>query len=359
MKRVVTILVAAIGLIGLIAGPAAAADLGDYSTPVVHSNVWNGLEVGVHAGYAWRRHKLSITEQEEVPGEPAYCRDDATMGDGKCYTTIVDTPAVEESCTSGTPRDGECWQVIVDKAASCGKGPYQAYEGTCYHESAFDEDNIPYPNATTFPDKYKPAATHEEVDPNGEYSEPVAAVTHQEEAPLSYVPAVDATTIIHNTLLNLDPDGFFGGGHIGVNWQPEGTRVLTGIYGDFNFADDSVEKDGLKITDGNSYLIAAKLGLLLSHDFTAYVMGGYGWQDVTYTPAHDDAIDHTFGHWVIGAGAEKLLTKNLGLGIEAQYWTPAEDTIHDGTASGGALVKDERSDTRVLGRLNWHIGTTN
>jgi opacity protein-like surface antigen len=392
--------VAAVIVLGGI-GQAAAADLGNGKmSPVtqqyedVSTGSWSGVYFGGHVGYGWNKHDITASEKEVTDGTAAHCdgdavlnatdgkcytsvdvpavdpscKDGATLKDGKCFVTVVDTPAIAPSCTDANNivRDGACYTVVVDRPERCDGFGLKPYNGLCYDRKAFGEDGALYPNATPVADKYVAALTHEKLTDG--YNPGVEAVVHEDEKPDAYnpgqaastevteapdalVPAVDAQTTITNTLLGLDPDGIFGGVRVGADFQPHGSRLVFGVFGDFNFASNDVTSPGGNVlTDENSYLLAGRLGALVNDKTLIYALAGYGWQDVAY----DSDTDKTFGHMVAGAGFEYKLTKNLTAGIEAQHWFATKETIFDGPSM---TVTDERSDTRVLARVNYRFGT--
>jgi opacity protein-like surface antigen len=82
-----------------------------------------------------------------------------------------------------------------------------------------------------------------------------------------------------------------------------------------------------------------------------YVLGGYGWQDVSYS-GYKYAVDKTFGHLVAGGGLEYKLTDKVTARVEAQHWFESTETILD---AGGVTATDSRSDTRVLIGVNYRF----
>jgi outer membrane immunogenic protein len=152
-------------------------------------------------------------------------------------------------------------------------------------------------------------------------------------------------------VLGLNSDGVFGGIRVGVDYQPKSSRLVFGVFGDFNFASNDASVYDATVSDENSYMVAGRVGALLNDKTLLYVLGGYGWQDTAYS-GYGYSIDKTFGHLVTGGGFEYKVAKNVTIGVELQHWFAENETVFD---VGGLKIDDERSDTRALARVNYRF----
>lgn len=125
----------------------------------------------------------------------------------------------------------------------------------------------------------------------------------------------------------LEPDGWFGGGQIGFNFQ-SGQAIL-GIEADLQGADVS---DHFVVGGGNvrvgadlNYFgtVRGRLGVALDR-VMPYVTGGFAWGhvDVHGRAANDAIIKDSATHtgWVIGGGLELALDSNWSLKGEYLYY---------------------------------------
>lgn len=170
-----------------------------------------------------------------------------------------------------------------------------------------------------------------------------------------------------------EPRGFVGGFHAGYNWQVSSILVL-GIEGDFSFSNmkkdqtlnvaggplvaspfiDGVAcincdlQDNLNVKIDNFASIRGRLGFLIAPSFMLYGTGGGAWADTkvdvngsaTWTQAVLPATlrgvqfgnisasgDKTFGGWVVGAGGEYMLTRNILLRVEYLHYDFGSKTV--------------------------------
>jgi len=323
-----------------------------------------------------------------VPAVPESCKDGAVLKAGQCYVQVFNPWAPEyASCANGTGNiasDGKCYTHVEGTNAteySCTRGytygtitvgnqsttgcytvdPNNAnnYELSPFNGQAYmikPGDNIVVgsgPIASNWrlpPDTLVVAipATTKEVEKSETHVAAVPASETQVEEPGAYTASVDATSTVKNILFGLDPDGFLGGVRVGLDFQPNNSRFVIGLFGDYNFASNAASVEHGKLTDENSYLLAIRAGALINDKTLFYILGGYGSQDVAY----GDDLEKTFNHMVAGAGIEYKMTDSLTLGLEAQHWFEEEQVIFE---DASYKLTDTRSDTRVLARVNYRL----
>lgn len=138
----------------------------------------------------------------------------------------------------------------------------------------------------------------------------------------------------------MKPDGWFGGGQAGYNYQFSNNIVL-GIEADASFGSQNDDASALFDFDEASFgldyqaridsfgTVRARAGYAIDH-FLPYVTGGFAWantkldfhQNVTSGNASVDlqASDkQTFTGWTIGAGLEYAVTNNVTAKVEYLY----------------------------------------
>lgn len=135
------------------------------------------------------------------------------------------------------------------------------------------------------------------------------------------------------------PDGFFGGGQIGYNYQFS-NQVVLGVEADAAFA--SLKDSGTAISgdlDGDFYryssetkinalgTVRARAGYAIDR-FLPYVTGGLAWANTRYTFNYDTSSSALFGNysdsqlftgWTVGAGLEYAVSDKVTAKIEYLY----------------------------------------
>ncbi|MBM3607803.1 MAG: porin family protein, partial [Alphaproteobacteria bacterium] len=130
-------------------------------------------------------------------------------------------------------------------------------------------------------------------------------------------------------------DGWFGGVHVGYNWQL-GNGVVIGLEADINGGDLRSSLTGTRtvaggpLTDANNRHSAelkwfgsarARLGYSLGH-LMPYVTGGLAFGEARYVFRHvgDTArLSDTSVGWTVGAGLEYMITPNWTARAEYRY----------------------------------------
>jgi len=166
------------------------------------------------------------------------------------------------------------------------------------------------------------------------------------------------------TLDGIGGHGGFGGGTVGVDFQ-RGVWVF-GAFADYNVsAVESVlsidNVDVAKIEEGDSWVLAARIGRTIGSDQRAmlYGLAGYGQTDVRYID--DKSHDKTFSGLVLGGGAEFALTQNVFLGLEYQHFFGGKETLinkADGE-EGLDYLTDEMDTDKIMGKLKIKLGGIN
>lgn len=146
------------------------------------------------------------------------------------------------------------------------------------------------------------------------------------------------------------PDGFFGGGQVGYNFQFENNVVL-GVEADIEFGDlndnfsyldaGTIDDVGFDVTTGVKVeyfgTVRGRLGYAIDN-FLPYVTGGFAWARTKFDSSLllDEPIDGVSGlssnasntsyGWVVGAGLEYAFTPNWTAKVEYLYADLGSDT---------------------------------
>lgn len=118
-------------------------------------------------------------------------------------------------------------------------------------------------------------------------------------------------------------DGFGAGVNINADYQPFGGNLVVGLLGQYTWSDNSEVVQGATVTSGDSFLLGARVGVLLNKPTLLYALGGWGQHTVNYSATMEDqslkfGVD--YDNLVVGAGIEHAIGK-LRVGAEYQYWT--------------------------------------
>lgn len=171
---------------------------------------------------------------------------------------------------------------------------------------------------------------------------------------------VPAETFASGYLDGLNSHGIFGGGTIGADYQLG--RVVFGAFGDYNFSSidtkagasiDGTSVFSAAIEEGDSWLVAGRLGYLVGDRALIYVLGGYSQMDMKYKIAGEDDVSKTFSGWVLGAGGEYALTQNVFLGLEYQHFFGGKETLVD---EDGFRLTDDVDADKVMAKLKVKLG---
>jgi outer membrane immunogenic protein len=144
-----------------------------------------------------------------------------------------------------------------------------------------------------------------------------------------------------------DTDGWVGGLQVGYNLQLG--QVVVGVEGDYTWGDlnGSSTVTSLPLTGSveSMWSIRARLGVTLSNSVLLYGTAGYGGFDVsarTLISGVTFRADSSYDAFVLGAGAELLLTRSIVLRMEGLHY------IGDGKLSLGSLPSTSDGDVTVL-----------
>lgn len=392
--KTTTIVSVAAGFL-LFSASANASDLGEgksdslfnHNTASSDSINWSGPYIGGTIGYGNSNHNLKA-DGTMTETTPASCTEGDLVG-GQCIRT-TEVPAVEESCSEGAPVDGKCVEVVERKIdlppATHTKGKEPRCEGGASVKLNADKTSCVLANDTDIevPDAYVPGTeascssgqlsankkycvlieqkVTDTVIPDAEYTPAKDATTKTEVLPDAFVAGIDVEHTAHAFIDGLNSSGIFGGGTIGADVQRG--HFLFGLYGDYNFSNakfetglsfDNVSLGSASIEDGDSWLVAARAGYLFGKEKRAllYVLGGYGQQDVRYSIDGIGSKDVTFSGFIVGAGGEYALTRNVFIGIEYQHFFGGEETLYDGQALGfdNLKVTDEVDSDKIMAKL--------
>lgn len=135
------------------------------------------------------------------------------------------------------------------------------------------------------------------------------------------------------TQADADLDGGAYGFHLGGNFALGGA-FIGGIEGDYGWNTASGD-DGGSGGDTNEWeatsqgSIRARLGYLSSEQTLLYLTGGYTWlaADANVTNAPTSSRSHDFSGYILGAGADVMVTETLSFRLQYTYSDFEEDRV--------------------------------
>lgn len=173
------------------------------------------------------------------------------------------------------------------------------------------------------------------------------------------------------TPMQLSPDGVFGGGQLGINWQRG--AIVFGAEGDFDFTniDDNkllirplTDRD-IGSVDYDWYAtLTGRLGYAMN-DTLIYAKGGVAFAQITNTGADIDYFNQYYVYqpsytersgvstgWTIGGGVEHMLTTDISLKAEYLYMDFGSETSR---SADGDIYKHENQLHTVKAGINVHL----
>jgi outer membrane immunogenic protein len=139
----------------------------------------------------------------------------------------------------------------------------------------------------------------------------------------------------------LDPDGGFGGGQIGVNWQFAPNWVW-GVEADISGADMKDSVAGVSVKTDVFGTVRGRLGYTVDRTMF-YGTGGFAWADTKASFAGASGSENNYG-WVLGAGIEYAFAPNWTAKVEYLHADYGRDTY-----SGAGITGDLKNDTIKVG----------
>jgi outer membrane immunogenic protein len=149
----------------------------------------------------------------------------------------------------------------------------------------------------------------------------------------------------------LKPEGGFGGGQIGYNWQGAlgfGPNFVFGIVTDIQGAGIDDSKGGIKSETDFFGTVRGKVGYSFGRTLV-YGTGGFAYGDVKNTVAGLSKSDTETGY-VAGGGIEYKINPAWSVGAEYQYINL------DGQSGQGAVNFGDTELHTVRATLNYHFG---
>jgi outer membrane immunogenic protein len=148
-----------------------------------------------------------------------------------------------------------------------------------------------------------------------------------------------------------EPDGGFGGGQIGYNWQRD--RFVFGVEGDIQAADISNKEFGA-FSEARSDIdwfstVRGRVGIA-SGPFLIYATGGVAFADIDNRldiPAGTLHDDSTHTGYAAGGGVEWAFAPNWSMKAEYLYLGFGDDTISDAGGLNTARVNNDFQVVRV------------
>ena len=179
--------------------------------------------------------------------------------------------------------------------------------------------------------------------------------------------ANDKQLVVANPAFNgLSPDGGFGGGQIGYNFQGGlYPGLVLGLEADFEGADiHDFSRSGIYwYNSGVDYFgtVRGRIGFAAERTLF-YLTGGFAYGDLTKGSNRlvGDAYSDTASGYVLGGGLEFKLTPAWSIKAEYQYLNfgqndPVSSIGHTFSADTGVNQKDDDYHTVRVG-LNYHVG---
>jgi opacity protein-like surface antigen len=292
---------------------------------------WTGFYIGGQVGYQNSNHNMSVQEDEYVNDG---CDGADANDDGSCKTPQEVTPAIDAN------QDGKF----------------------CEGPNGGAVDNLQGGGCGT-----NPAIVEKAAPKTGTICTAGGSVSSGNPTACAQpVQLVSAQKVASAFIDGLNSSGVFGGVTAGADVQRG--NIVFGVFGDYNLGSgshdvgvDFTDKFALTaktIEDGDSWILAARVGVLFGEEKRAllYGLAGYGQQDFTYN-GFGGSQDVTHSGWVVGAGAEYALTQNVFLGMEYQHFFGGEETIAsfspENPVAGESKVslKDEVDTDKVMAKL--------
>lgn len=158
------------------------------------------------------------------------------------------------------------------------------------------------------------------------------------------------------------PDGWFGGGQLGYNWQAPGSNWVFGLEADISGADISATSAGsfggatfnesMRIDSFGT--IRGRVGYAFDRSL-AYFTGGWAWGSGNFSVSAAipglgvtgaSSSSQTQSGWVLGGGLETAINQNWTWGIEYQHLS-----FGSATYFGGVSVNSDVDTVRL--KLNY------
>lgn len=161
--------------------------------------------------------------------------------------------------------------------------------------------------------------------------------------------------------------GFFGGARIGYD-QQIGSRIVAGIYGEYNFSGMETTASiagvgAFDIQKDDEWSIGARLGYIVAPRTLAYILAAYTQTEYTVGGLNNPLLAKnfdqrsggaTFDGISVGGGIEFALTQNVFFGLEYQHTFYGEETLVDFYSTKGNVgvrIDDDLDEDKVMATL--------
>ncbi len=170
----------------------------------------------------------------------------------------------------------------------------------------------------------------------------------------------DVLSSYSNANADFTPEGWFGGGQIGYNWQRD--RIVLGVEADIQGAGI----DG-SVTTSTGYgsvnldwfgTIRGRLGYTLRDNALVYATGGFafgGVQDKVTSFGLSTSNSELVTGYVLGAGVEYAFNPKWSVKAEYQYLDFGKDTMSAGIRPYTASLDADHAYNTVRVGLNYHF----
>ncbi|MBB3771889.1 MULTISPECIES: outer membrane protein [Ancylobacter] len=142
--------------------------------------------------------------------------------------------------------------------------------------------------------------------------------------------------------LGLDPDGFVGGGQVGVNYQFD-NNVVIGIEADLQGGDVSASRWGYESKMDYFGTVRGRIGYAFDH-ILPYFTGGFAYGHSKLTDQLTGFSDsQNLTGWTVGGGVEYALTNNWTVKAEYLYMDLGDDYYNSIGANAGLTANIVRA----------------
>lgn len=145
----------------------------------------------------------------------------------------------------------------------------------------------------------------------------------------------------------ISSDGLIGGAHLEYLFAVNSFRIGAYAEGGFSNVNTGIGAPDFDLLQQDSYYGGGlKAGVVVGGNTLLFARFGYDWSQWQAF----EAVDADVQSWVIGGGAETMITDNLSLGVEADYLL-----VNDVEAASTDLsdLFDESEMIRAKVRLTW------
>lgn len=175
---------------------------------------------------------------------------------------------------------------------------------------------------------------------------------------------VDFDDFLPGSTFDFSPNGVVGGGQLGYNFQMNNWVFGAEVSGSFSDYDQTRlhNWDDVKTVNSDWNAAATLRAGWAFNQSLVYVKGGYAMADLEHGDVDDSGGDtgsysasENHGGWTAGAGFEHLLSSDVSLAVEYDYYDLSSED-HVASVSTSTITHDiDMTLHTVTARLNWHF----